>query len=303
MRQAGFSLVELMIAVTLGLAITLAVSMTYLAGVGTQRDDSDVTRLNETARFAFDLIARELRKAGYRNTWQLNSQAQNFCATRTTSALDGLNDPTQINPTVASFTGNAFSIANKSDVLRVRFYGEGAGSGDSSIMDCHGYSVGQGQLVEETLFVAVDPATSEPSLYCNTANLAAPGGAATNRRAAMALVTGVESLQLLYGEDSNGDGVIDRYVPRQLVGSVDNVASVKISVVVRSPDDTNSSATSVPTFKHFSTTTNNSFSYDAVSNGDAGAVFGGSSASSAKPKRKRLMLSSEIALRNFGYCS
>lgn len=300
MRQQGFSLIELMIATTIGLVITLAVSMAYLGGIGTQRSDIDATRLNEASRFAFDLLKRELRKAGFRTTWLLIG-ADNFCATSVLgSAIDGRNDPTQINPTAANFTGTAFNISNRSDVLRVRFYGEGAGSGDGSVVDCQGYSVGQSQLVEDTLFVAVDTATGEPSLFCNSANLSGPGGTATNRQAASALVTGVESLQLLYGEDTDQDGVVNRYVPRSLVGSMDNVLAVKVSMVARGPDDVNFGATAAPTFNHFSTRASAStpFTYNAAANGDAGAVFSGA----GQPLRRRLMLSTEIALRNFRFC-
>jgi type IV pilus assembly protein PilW len=307
MRQAGLSLIELMVAITIGLVITLAVTATYLSAIGTQRDDSDVTRLNETARFAFDLLARELRKAGFRNSWERQApMSKNFCAGLTgssvMSAIDGKNDPDSIKPLAADFSGTTYTVANKSDVLRVRYYGQGTtGSGDGSVTDCHGYSVGQGKLVEETLFVAVDPATAEPSLYCHAADLSDLGGTATLRHV-VPLVTGVESLQLLYGVDTNADGMVDSYLPRQLVSSanLDNVISVKASIVVRSPDDTNPTATTVPVFKHFSTTSTSSFTYDTAANGDAGALFGGADVDS--PKRKRLMISLEIATRNFRYC-
>lgn len=296
MNQRGFTIVELMVAILIGLILMLAVSKAYLSGLGTQRAQTDVTRLNETARFAFDLLSREARKAGYRNTWQLGSTAGNFCSSNATGSLlagFNVNSSTQtINPNAANFSGATFTVANSSDVLRVRYYGDS----DGSILDCHGYPVAQAQLVDETLFIAQDPNNNnEPTLYCNTTN---PAPAVTNHPGSLPLVAGVESLQLLYGEDTDSDGVVNRYMPWGAV-TADNVLSMKTSIVVRSPNDIDPTPNPVArTFNHFSTT---GFTYQAATNTDTGAIFT-VPATDTTIRRIRMMLSTEISFRNFRYC-
>ena len=43
-------------------------------------------------------------------------------------------------------------------------------------------------------------------------------------------------MQVLYGQDSNGDGVVNSYVSADQVNNYANVKSVKIGLLVRSPD-------------------------------------------------------------------
>ena len=60
--------------------------------------------------------------------------------------------------------------------------------------------------MQDTIYVAADPANNnEPTLFCNTDNPAGPGN--------LALIPGVETMQLLYAEDTDGDTVANRYVP------------------------------------------------------------------------------------------
>jgi type IV pilus assembly protein PilW len=51
------------------------------------------------------------------------------------------------------------------------------------------------------------------------------------------LVQGVEDMQLLYGEDSNGDGTPDRYVESLIVGDWNDVVSVRLELGLRSVED------------------------------------------------------------------
>jgi len=50
------------------------------------------------------------------------------------------------------------------------------------------------------------------------------------------LVEGVERLELQYGEDTNGDQLVDAYRNANAVGNWDNVLSVSIAMLLRSPD-------------------------------------------------------------------
>lgn len=53
------------------------------------------------------------------------------------------------------------------------------------------------------------------------------------------LVEGVENLQLLYGEDLNGDGIANRYVNATNTGDFANVVSVRFGLLMQTPDEVN----------------------------------------------------------------
>lgn len=56
------------------------------------------------------------------------------------------------------------------------------------------------------------------------------------------IVTGVENLQIQYGLDTDGDSVVDRYVPANNVADFAQVMSIRIGLLVRSPDARNETA-------------------------------------------------------------
>jgi type IV pilus assembly protein PilW len=311
--EKGFSLIEFMIAITIAMIILLAVSIAWQSGLATQNTQTDASRLNETVRYAIDLLSREIKQAGLINTTNLSNGITpelNFCSTTSVGgAIAGANDPTTINPTISGATistGAGVSVSNLSDVIRIRYYGDdpnagGAALGTEPTYDCQGNTVPAGQLVEDTLFVQpldpANPTTTEPALWCYTSNT----NAATK---SVPIVVGVESLQILYGEDmpdpTSGlyDGIINHYVPWQLLNNginqnSDNVLSVKVSIVARGANPVIVGTAAVSkTYQHFGT------SYS-----DPGGTTGTTFTNTAD-KRLRLPhpLSTEIAVRNFSHC-
>lgn len=246
-REEGFSLVELMVAVAIGLLVVLVVTMAYVNATGTQRSQSDKSRVEESMRFALDSLSSAVRKAGYRNPAATGSAMKDFCGSDV--RIDGVNSgtTTKLDPASSDLSGTSKTILNSSDVLRVRYHGEGQTltpfTADASVLDCLGNSVGATTFAEDTFFVAADAANNnEPSLFCYTTNASASGS--------VAIVPGVESLQIMYGEDSNGDGVIERFVDRGSVANLNRVRSVMLSVVARSASSSGVDK-AAQTFIHF----------------------------------------------------
>lgn len=79
-------------------------------------------------------------------------------------------------------------------------------------------------LMSQTFFIQNNP-VGEPALFV-TAN------GVTEE-----LVAGVEDMQVLYGEDTDNNGVPNRFVDADNVGDMDEVTAVRISLVVRSFED------------------------------------------------------------------
>jgi len=317
MKQTGAGLVEMMVAMGISLLISLVIMTAYLGGVSTQRAQSDMTRLQESARFSYLLIGKELKKSGYRNPNSYSGTSgappPTFCVENLTgfagASLLPLNDPTSV--TLGDNTTP--TVLNRSDSVLLRYYGNDIASGvpenapdpDTSIVDCLGNVVGkatkdaglvsnfagQATLVEDTLYVAADPDNgNEPSLFCSSTTRVA--GTVT-RTWNIPLVPGVESMQFLYGDDTNSDSQVDRYVTAANLSSTFNILNVMVSMVIRSQNlvEINNAQR---VFNHFGTDYAPS---NTAPNGDTGSVF-----TSPTDKRLRVHFSSVVALTNYPTC-
>ncbi|PSL15849.1 type IV pilus assembly protein PilW [Marinobacterium halophilum] len=65
-RQAGFSLIELMIGLTIGLFILMGVVMVYVSSTRSQAASEALARVQESGRFATYLMTKEVRQAGFK---------------------------------------------------------------------------------------------------------------------------------------------------------------------------------------------------------------------------------------------
>lgn len=79
----GFTLVELMVALTIGLIIIVAVGRIFISTRTTHQTDTGLARVQENARFAMDFVQREIRMAGYLG-----------CLGDVTKLVNNLNSPT-----------------------------------------------------------------------------------------------------------------------------------------------------------------------------------------------------------------
>ena len=278
-RQRGVTLVELMVAMAIGLVVILFVTEAYISATATQRSQSDRSRLQESARFALDSLSYAIRKTGYRNPAAVGPAMDDFCGTAR-FRLAGLNAAAAIDPTTRDLSGSGQTVLNSSDVIRVRYHGDGAlspAAADGSVTDCLGVSVLPNRVVEDTFWIAADPNNNdEPSLFCYSTNSAGSGN--------VPIVPGIESLQILYEEDTNGDGEAERLVPRNLVRSMNAVRGVVVSVVARSPSRVAVDSTA-QTFTHFGA-------------GYSGTADAGSTFNAPADGRLRQMSGMTIALRN-----
>ncbi|MET4572302.1 type IV pilus assembly protein PilW [Stenotrophomonas rhizophila] len=73
-RQAGLSLVELMISLVIGLILMLGITQIFIASHSASRLSEGVARAQENGRFALEFLERDIRMAGH--TGCVNDQAQ-----------------------------------------------------------------------------------------------------------------------------------------------------------------------------------------------------------------------------------
>jgi type IV pilus assembly protein PilW len=63
--QRGFSLLELLIAMTLGLMVTGAIGYIFIGSNQTFRTQDGLARMQENARYTFDIVSQDVRMAGF----------------------------------------------------------------------------------------------------------------------------------------------------------------------------------------------------------------------------------------------
>jgi type IV pilus assembly protein PilW len=64
-KQRGLTLVELMVAITVGLILTAGIIQIFINSKQTYRVEQSLSRLQESGRMALDFIANDIRMAGY----------------------------------------------------------------------------------------------------------------------------------------------------------------------------------------------------------------------------------------------
>ncbi|WP_460883729.1 PilW family protein [Pseudaeromonas pectinilytica] len=127
-RQQGFGLVEVMVAITLGLLLTAAVLQLFVSNNTTYRTTNSVGVVQDNARFAQDLLSKELRMTGYRGCLSKQNVAiTSVLESATTLTYDfsaglrGYNNLTATLPTELSnhLTGDPTPLAN-TDLLLIQ---------------------------------------------------------------------------------------------------------------------------------------------------------------------------------------
>ena len=238
--SAGYTLVELMVALVISLLVLMAAVSFYLMSRSSYSAIDDNASLEERGNFALSMLMRLTRQAAY---VPVGSDGGSMpLGTQMISGLDNCSTPANSE----TLTCNAGPSINGSDALLVRFYGVGQPNDvkvpDGSVVDCSGLGVaGPGSVDTAStnrglsiLFIGTG-ANGKPSLMCKYRQRDASGQESATDYVAQELVPGVEAMQLLYGISNNNDDVPDRYVTASAMSAADwpNVFTIKIALVVR----------------------------------------------------------------------
>lgn len=305
-NQRGFSLVELMIAMTIGFIVLAGIGYLYLESRQAFRGMDNLSRMQESARYALEIMSRDIRMAGYRG-----------CASSSVTPVNTLNNPTSyaydfatpINgfdatagawspalPTgTGGLSGSSILVGTDAITLRGSFGGgttvtdqPGNSSADLKVTtpndlaiddivmvtDCNAASVFQitnmnvsgagqnvvhntggaspgnatkdlghryanGEIVKmqsKSYFIRTG-ASGRPALW-QFDNYKPAGGSNPAE-----IAEGIENMQIQYGIDANSDGVVESYVAGNAVALWNQVAAVRISLLVAGNDDNVASST------------------------------------------------------------
>lgn len=230
LKQRGISLIELMIAMTLALLLTLVITIVYLGSVQTSRNQDDNAQLQEMGRFGLEVLRRHLLPMGYVDNSPTNRNYR-FSDIAAVPAVMGC----ESSDFTASFSSFACGTANTSDSFTLSYQAQPV-SGDNGASlsafsatsgvgtDCLGQD--GGMVAISRFFVGAD------GLQCEgNGNIGAP----------ITLLPGVEDMEITYGYDSDGNEAVDRYYTASEIGTAttewEKVRYVKVCLLIASQNN------------------------------------------------------------------
>jgi type IV pilus assembly protein PilW len=207
-QQQGLTLIEIMIALLIGAFLLGGVMEVFLKSRQTYRVQEALSRLQENGRFAMDFLTRDIRMTDYQGcqggSLSTPKQPKSLYDTATRS----------INEALVGVNGapNANSAKDAPDEIQARWSENGCND------------------------VVTAPCSTDLNQECP--KNAAYSISAGNLQTTYLSIEGVENMQILYGDDTNGDGVPNYYVPAGTAGlDMTRVNSVRVSLLLRTIDD------------------------------------------------------------------
>jgi len=298
-KQQGFTLIELMIALLVGLFLTGTVVEVFLSTSKTNKIQDNLSRMQENARFAMHSLSRNIRQSAYFGgncvegvmgsvtnhintaSAQYNPLEHQFNLSTLENPIEGVNGvvnagnsaldlPDSI--TIKSFPSGASlpltaNMANTADVITIDQAGGVEQNDIVLVTDCRMGDIfqvtninvvaGNDQLQHSNISPAAGdgPGNTDTTLqqvYNTSAHvyrmvateliktysieIDAQGVPGLNN--GQQLVANIENMQILYGRVLSG-GADTHYVSADLLTPIqmEDVQSVRISLLVRSPDD------------------------------------------------------------------
>jgi type IV pilus assembly protein PilW len=194
--QKGFSLVEIMVAMTIGMILLGAVAYLFLGSRQINRTQDDLSRMQENGRYALDILGRAIRQAGGRTDDQLK-----------------LLMPLSVNAADVPLAATN-GAGTTPDTLTARYITR---TGET---DCAGATVAANGLV--TYIFSIDTTGARPKLMCS------------NGTTTVAVADDIENMQILFGLDTSANGTVASYVAPSASINPINVRAVRVSLLVRS---------------------------------------------------------------------
>ncbi|CAN5285701.1 PilW family protein [soil metagenome] len=257
-RQHGMSLVELMVALTIGTILIIGAVSVYMQSRSSYRVNEAVARLQENGRFALDTIEPDIRLARY---WGQTSRTD-FIEGRAGSAdpnafpgddecgpnwgvdldndIEGSNNGYALlcaayngNPAGADVLVVRHASANPAPLQSGRIQiqtdrAHGEVFSDGKLPDGFGAGSETFNLIAHAYYISAD-STGAPGLPSLRRKALGTGPDVSDEE----IITGVEDLQVQFGVDTTGDGIVNRYVNPGAVPGNSPILAVRLWLRLR----------------------------------------------------------------------
>jgi type IV pilus assembly protein PilW len=221
-RQAGFTIVEMMVALGIGLVVVLGLAVAFVNMKSSFATQDKLTQLQDGERLALGMLIDSLQESGYFPDPTTNDRA---------TLLPISNDATYGNMDAGQAVMGVAAVSAAPESLSTRY----ASSGSDTLMNCVGSTLPAGAVHNVRNVFYVDASTS--TLACM---YSIDGGAwVKDGTRPFTLVSGVKSMSVLYGLDTDGDGSVDQYLgPASVTTALwDTVRAVRVSLYFADPND------------------------------------------------------------------
>ncbi len=235
-RTAGFSLVELMVALTLGLLVAAAIGYVFSSSKVAFNTSEGMSRLQESSRTALLVTNGVIRNTGYLPTPLTQTNPTTVFVSPALPISGGLGSA--VHTAFANVTTPTLPtrITGTNDYLQIAF----VGNSDNTMSDCVGRVISVNEISIDVFYVTQNAGDPDPSLYCTTwsVGVTAPGGALIQPVSTMALINGVTNMAVTYGLDIDKDQQVDTYVADPLPTGMTwtQVKSVSLQLTIESQD-------------------------------------------------------------------
>jgi type IV pilus assembly protein PilW len=202
-RQTGLTLVELMVAMVIGLLITLAAVTTLTVSKQGFTTVDAASQLRDNGRFAADLIQRLGVQSGFKDAWYAGRYSDSNADVAPSiygfnNSLPSASDP--LNDSIARTTPDGSDVLILRNQLVKLNSDPNNNDADGSMIDCMGNakttdSAPINRNDRDSSILSVDISRGEPSLMCTTINKV------TGVPSTQPIVRGVEVFQVLYGTE------------------------------------------------------------------------------------------------------
>lgn len=209
-RSRGIATVELMVALAVGLLLSLFASALLLAAHANYAQQADAADVDDAGRYAIHALATAVRQTAWQD-WSLHADTDQAAP----APVAGLDDRT-LPRTQEAIANPSPTSVNGSDVLAIRFHA----AADGSAMNCAGFPVNDDAHAWSVFYVA-KAADGEGELLCKYRG--------TSSWSADAIVRGVDSFQVLYGIDTDTprDGIPNRYLTATRIAAADALLALE----------------------------------------------------------------------------
>ncbi len=269
-HNSGLSLIELLVALALSLMIMAGAISILSSNKRIYKDQEEMGRLQEGARFSIELLNKDIRSAGFSGCADTVTTVQNDITTTATSLLSYINiiEGSESGGVWQPSTGNTpvglagtdgitirtikpievtVSAATSATLVPSASTSDIAANDAVAVFDCTSANIFtatgitgglQGVGITNTYDTTAETAKFYAIRYYIATGLnGQPAlfryGLFSGAESAQELIPGVDDMQILYGEDTAGsDFIADTYVDADTVTNWANVVSVRIAILV-----------------------------------------------------------------------
>ena len=275
-RQRGLTLVEILVAVVVGLVLTAGAVQIFISSKQAYRTTEALSRIQENGRYALNFLAKDLRRSDFFGCVDQAATRNNISAGAPfdfndppVEGTEGGGAPDSITLRMASNANNAAVAQQMPNTAANLFLTNSAGIQDGDILivsDCEAADIfmvtnnnTNNNNLQHNSGVSINGISNSTQTFSRSYGTSARVFAASERTYSIVndtlqrtvngtvqpLVDNVEGMQILYGVDSNNTGTANTYVDAGNLGLPgggaafiwDQVVAVRVELLVRSNED------------------------------------------------------------------